>query len=94
MIKNKNLQFGDLIGVSFQNGIQPAIFKKYGKNGNPSFYYVSTWNTERIKDSKKIYSTYIFSIGRIVPINEEVLEDQSRANYHFIKKHLIEENGK
>lgn len=82
----KDLQKGDLIGVSYNNYIYPAIFKGLGSAKNPNFWFIYSVLRYKNTTTGKVYTSYINRTDRvnsspIVKLNPEQLEGQEQLDY-------------
>lgn len=82
----KDLQKGDLIGVSYNNYIYLAIYKGLGSRGNPNFWFIYGVLAYKNTTTGKVYTSYINRADRplsspIVKLNPEQLEGQEQLDY-------------
>jgi hypothetical protein len=95
MILAKSLQKGDLIIVSYNNHLSPAIYIELGCKGNPKFYTLYKHRThidytlKRIQEGKSIHKSYIYGTGdRIAKISKDDLPTEYLEYYTYIIDYL------
>lgn len=92
----KDLNKGDLIFVSYNNLLLPAIFLDIGLRKNPRFYIISDSRLRNFKERGHLYRDYITRQSwekSIVKVRPEDVNDSIRGIYdEFIN--LLQEKGK